>query len=126
MYVDHCRHLVPSLFLSFGKLSKKILIIYSHNIGTVQVVHTRETPGKVIGIFLLRFLSVRNENSDFAPVWKLPKGKLNKNNFEEWMKSSQPIAPISSGSSQQTFCDKGAPKEDINCSSRVGNQLKVQ
>ena len=43
-------------------------------------------------------LKNKNEISDFAPLLKLPKGKVNKNNFEECMKWSKPIASIPSGS----------------------------
>ena len=55
-------------------------------------------------------LKDKNDNSDFAPILTLLKGKVNKNNFEEYMKSSRPIAPIPSGSIEQIFCDKGAPE----------------
>ena len=58
-------------------------------------------------------LKDKNENNDFAPVLKRPKGKVNKNNFEECMKSSKPIAPIPSGFIEQMFCDKGTPKGTI-------------
>ena len=55
-------------------------------------------------------LKEQNQNSDFAPMLTLPKGKVNKNNFEECMKSSKPIAPIPSGSIEQVFNDKGPPE----------------
>ena len=48
-------------------------------------------------------LKDKNDTSDFAPTLTLPKGKVNKNNFEECMKSSKPISPIPSGSIEQTF-----------------------
>ena len=48
-------------------------------------------------------LKDKNDNNDFAPYLKLPKGKVNENNFEECMKSSKPIAPIPSGSIEQMF-----------------------
>ena len=52
-------------------------------------------------------LKHKNPNNDFAPMLTLPKGKVNKNNFEECMKSSKFIAPIPSGSIEQMFRDKG-------------------
>ena len=55
-------------------------------------------------------LKEQNQNSDFAPMLTLPKGKVNENNFEECMKSSKPIAPIPSGSIEQMFNDKGPPE----------------
>ena len=42
---------------------------------------------------------------------KLLQGKINKNNSEEYMKSSKLIAPIPSGSIQQMFCNKDPPEE---------------
>ena len=39
-----------------------------------------------------------NKNNDYALYLKLPKGKVNGNNFEECIKLSTPIAPIPSGS----------------------------
>ena len=53
-------------------------------------------------------LKDKNSNSDFAPTLTLPKGKVNKNKFEECMKSSKHIAPIPFGTIRQIFCDKGA------------------
>ena len=58
-------------------------------------------------------LKDKNENSDFALVSKLSKGKVNKDNFEECRKSNKPIAPIPSGSIKQMFCDKDAPEGTI-------------
>ena len=43
-------------------------------------------------------LKDKNPNNDFAPMFTLPKDKVNKNNFEECMKSSKPINTIPSGS----------------------------
>ena len=43
-------------------------------------------------------LKDKNKNSDFVPCPKLPKGKVNNHNFDKYMESSKPIAPISSGS----------------------------
>ena len=40
----------------------------------------------------------------------ISKGKVNKNNFEECMKSSKVIAPIPSGFVGQIVCDKGPPE----------------
>ena len=59
-------------------------------------------------------LKDKNENNDFAPILKLLKGEVNKNNFEECIKSSKPIAPIPSGSIKQMFCDTDAPKRTID------------
>ena len=58
-------------------------------------------------------LKDKNEHSDFAPMLKLPKGNVNKNNFKECMKSSKHIAPISSGSIKQMFLDKHAPEGTV-------------
>lgn len=58
-------------------------------------------------------LKDKNENSDFNPCLKLPKSKVNKNNFEECMKSSKSIAPIPSGSIEHMFCDKGPPEGTV-------------
>ena len=55
-------------------------------------------------------LKDKDDTSDFAPTLTLSKGKVNKNNFEECMKSSKPISLILSGSIEQMFRDKGAPK----------------
>ena len=55
-------------------------------------------------------LKDKNENSDFAIKLTLLNGKVNKNNFEECMKSSKPIAPTPSGSTKQMFRDEGAPE----------------
>ena len=55
-------------------------------------------------------LKDKNPNNDFAPMLTLSKGKVNENNFEECMKSSEPIAPIPSGSIEQMFRDKGLLK----------------
>ena len=48
-------------------------------------------------------LKEKNESNDSAPMLTLPKGKVNENDFEECMKSSKPIAPIPSGSTEQMF-----------------------
>ena len=55
-------------------------------------------------------LKDNNDNNDYAFIPKLPKGKVNKNNFEDCMKSSKPISPIPSGSIDQMFKDKGPPE----------------
>ena len=55
-------------------------------------------------------LKDKNWNSDFAPTLTLPIGKVNKYNFEECIKLSKPIAPITSGSIKQMFHDKGTPE----------------
>ena len=55
----------------------------------------------------------KNENSNCVLELKLPKGKVNKNNFEECMKLSKPIAPIPSGSIKHKFCDKGPFKRTL-------------
>ena len=55
-------------------------------------------------------LKEKNDTSDFATMLTLPKGKVNKNNFEECMKSSRHIAPIPSGFIKQMFRDKDAPE----------------
>ena len=41
-------------------------------------------------------LKDKNDTSNFAPTLTLPKGKVNKNNFEECMKSSRPISHMCS------------------------------
>ena len=56
-------------------------------------------------------LKNKNDNSDFSPALTLPKGKLTKNNFEECMKSSKPLAPIPTGSVEKMSHDKGAPED---------------
>ena len=54
-----------------------------------------------------------NKNNDFAPYLILPKDKVNKNNIEEYMKSSKSIKLIPSGSIKQMFCDKGPPEGTV-------------
>ena len=55
----------------------------------------------------------KNENSDFAPLLKLPKGKVNEIYFEECIKLNKPIASIPYGSIEKISYDKGAPGSTV-------------
>ena len=63
-----------------------------HDVSVVNI--STSVPDLSNGELVALQLKDKNKNSDFAPGLKLPKGKVNKNNFEECMKSSKPIAPI--------------------------------
>ena len=77
----------------------------------ISSVHVNDPPPNLSDDELVTLqLKDQNPNNDFAPMLTLPKGKVNENNFEECMKSSNPITPIPSGSIEQMFCDKGPPE----------------